>query len=527
MDYSDDIYIRQALVLEEAKHLFQKLISEDSMEILHVVDIIQRLGIEHHFEGEIEAVLQKQHSIFSTHLSDLANNHKLYELALQFRLLRQRGRHVHAATNFNGCADVFDSLKSNKREFREKYGEDVKSLIALHEATQLSIEGEDSLDDAGNLSRQLLHAWLKRHKEHHEAMYVANTLQHPLHYGLSRFRDRSIVLSDYKTKKEWRCLEELAEINSCIVRLMNQNEIIQVYKWWKDLGMAREENFSTYQPLKWYIWPMACFTDPRFSEQRIELTKSISLIYLIDDIFDVYGTLDQLTLFTDAVNRWELAGTEELPDFMKICLSVLYDVTNDFAQMIYKRHGLNPIETLKRSWVHLLNAFLEEAHWLNGGHLARSEEYLKNGIVSTGVHVVLVHAFFLLDHSINMETVAIMDNFPQIVHSVAKILRLSDDLEGAKNHEKGLDGSYLDCYMNEHQNVSAEEAKRHVVHMISCEWKRLNREILTQNQLPSSFTNFCLNAARMFQSASPICKGLRKNHTKMTSKIIWTLPKLE
>jgi len=48
---------------------------------------------------------------------------------------------------------------------------------------------------------------------------------------------------------------------------------------------------------------MACFTDPNFSEQRVELTKPISLIYIIDDLFDVHGTLDQLTIFTDAVNR--------------------------------------------------------------------------------------------------------------------------------------------------------------------------------------------------------------------------------
>jgi len=133
------------------------------------------------------------------------------------------------ATNYNECADVFDGFKNNKIEFRAKYSEDVKSLIALHEAAQLSIEGEDSLDDAGYLSCQLLHAWLKRHTEHDEA-YVDNALQHPLHYGLSRFRDTSIVPSDYKTKKEWTCLERLAEINSCIVRIMNQNEITQVYK---------------------------------------------------------------------------------------------------------------------------------------------------------------------------------------------------------------------------------------------------------------------------------------------------------
>ncbi|XP_027338614.1 (3S,6E)-nerolidol synthase 1-like [Abrus precatorius] len=485
----DDILIKQALVLKEVKHVFQKLVSEDPMESLYMVDIIQRLGFEHHFEEEIETSLQKQHLIFSTHLSDFANNHKLFEIALQFRLLRQRGFYVHA--------DVFDSLKSNKSKFIENYGDDVKGLIALYEATHLSIEGEDSLDDVGYLSCQLLRAWLTTHKEHHEAIYVANTLQHPLHYGLSRFSDRNIFPSDFKTKKEWTCLEELNEINSHIVRFMNQNEIIQVNKWWKDLGMAKEVEFARYQPLKWYMWPMTCFTNPRFSDQRIELTKPISLIYIIDDIFDVYGTLDQLTQFTDAVNRWELVGTEQLPDFMKICITTLYDFTNDFAMKIYEKHGLNPIDTLKKSWVLLLNAFLEEAHWLKSGHLPTAEEYLNNGIVSTGVHVVLIHAFFLLDESITKEIIAIMDDFPDIVHSVAKILRLCDDLQGTKGEDqKGIDGSYLDCYMNEHQDVSAEDAQSHVAHLISSEWKRLNREMLRPNPFPSSFTNFCLNAAR-------------------------------
>ncbi|XP_061370104.1 neryl diphosphate diphosphatase, chloroplastic-like [Gastrolobium bilobum] len=407
------------------------------------------------------------------------------------------------------CLHLFHSLNSNKTKFREKYGEDVKSLIALYEATRLSVEGEDSLDDVGYLSCELLRSWLSRHQDHHEAIYVANTLQNPLHYGLSRFLDRSIFLSDFKTKNEWTCLEELANINSCIVRFMNQNEITEVYKWWKEVGMGKEEKFARYQPLKWYTWPMACFTDPRFSEQRIELTKTISLIYVIDDIFDVYGTLDQLTLFTDAVNRWDLSGTEQLPDFMKTCLSVLYDITNDFAEKVYKMHGLNPIDTLKKSWVRLLNAFLEEAHWLNSGQLPKAEEYLNNGIDSTGVHVVLVHAFFLFDKGITKESVAIMEKgIPNIIYSVAKILRLSDDLEGAESEDQnGLDGSYIHCFMNENQEVSDEDAQRHVVQLISSEWKRLNREILTPSSFSSSFNNFCLNAARMV----PLMYHYRRN----------------
>jgi len=63
--------------------------------------------------------------------------------------------------------------------------------------------------------------------------------------------------------------------------------------------------------------------------------------------------------------------------------------------------------------------------------------------------------------------------------------------------QNGLDGSYLNCYMSEHQDISCEDVQRHVAEMISNEWKCLNQEILDPYLFPSSFTNFCLNAARM------------------------------
>lgn len=73
--------------------------------------------------------------------------------------------------------------------------------------------------------------------------------------------------------------------------------------------------------------------------------------------------------------------------------------------------------------------------------------------------------------------------------------------------QNGLDGSYLDCYMSEHQDISCEEAQRHVAHLISNEWKRLNHELLIPNPFLSSFTNFCLNAARMI----PLMYNYRSN----------------
>ena len=89
------------MILEDVKRGFRRVIKEDSMECLNMIDAIQRLGIEHHFEREIEEALQKQLLIFTCSLcDDWSDNHQLYQVMLQFRLLRQGGHYVHTGLYF-------------------------------------------------------------------------------------------------------------------------------------------------------------------------------------------------------------------------------------------------------------------------------------------------------------------------------------------------------------------------------------------------------------------------------------------
>jgi len=80
----------------------------------------------------------------------------------------------------------------------------------------------------------------------------------------------------------------------------------------------------------------------------------------------------------------------------------------------------------------LCKAFLVEAKWFGSGKLPSAEEYLKNGIVSSGVHIVLVHIFFLLGKGLTKENVNRIDTTPSIISSPATILRLWDDLGKAE-----------------------------------------------------------------------------------------------
>ncbi|KAG8634414.1 hypothetical protein MANES_17G030605v8 [Manihot esculenta] len=243
---------------------------------------------------------------------------------------------------------------------------------------------------------------------------------------------------------------------------------------------------------------MTALTDPKFSEQRVDLVKPISFVYMIDDIFDVYGTLDDLTLFTEVVHRWDIAAAAQLPDYMRICLNALNNVINEISFKVYKCHGWNPLLSLRKAWTSLCNAFLVEAKWFASGDVPNADEYLKNGILSSGVHAVLVHLSFLLGQDITKENVELLDSNPGIIYSTAKILRLWDDLGSAKDeNQDGHDGSYLECYSKEHQECSVESARKHVIQMILDTWKQLNKECLFQNPFSQTFTKACLNVARM------------------------------
>lgn len=66
---------------------------------LVMIDAIQRLTLDHHFNEEIQEMLQKHH-----HRSLIASGSdhlQLHEAALSFRLLRQHGYHVPAGKNYS------------------------------------------------------------------------------------------------------------------------------------------------------------------------------------------------------------------------------------------------------------------------------------------------------------------------------------------------------------------------------------------------------------------------------------------
>ncbi|GER31672.1 nerolidol/linalool synthase 1 [Striga asiatica] len=438
--------------LEEVRHLLLKSSEGDYIddqlndEGLILVDAIQRLGISRHYKEEIHAIID-QHYVKTNEFECRS----LHNVSLSFRLLRQHGYHISANIMFGSFEDEHGNL-------RGKLKQDIRGLLELFEAT---------------------------------------------HKSIPRMTERNFLISDFYCKNSvWgRTLRELAEMDLHVGRSVYQEELARFSKWWSSLGLTEELKLARSQPLKWYTWSMALLMDHLgLSEPRLQISKSISFIYLIDDIFDVYGTPHELSAFTNAIDKWDYASINILPNHMKKCYKVLLDTTNEISLAVYEKYGYDPINDLKQTWKDLCRAFLVEAKWFGSGEWPNPAEYLDNGKVSSGVHVVLLHLFHLLGLGLGKSSAHQNRTYLTVISCVATILRLWDDLGSAKDeHQNGTDGSYVEYYMREHSDLTRGQAREHVINMIEMEWKILNKACFDLDRSSPSpiFQEAALNLARM------------------------------
>lgn len=69
------------------------------------------------------------------------------------------------------------------------------------------------------------------------------------------------------------------------------------------MDLKSKASFSRDRLMENYMWAMGISHDPQFSQCRIGLTKFVCILTVIDDLYDVYGFLDELECFTDAVTQ--------------------------------------------------------------------------------------------------------------------------------------------------------------------------------------------------------------------------------
>ncbi|KAJ4791141.1 Terpene synthase [Rhynchospora pubera] len=340
--------------------------------------------------------------------------------------------------------------------------------------------------------------------EIHESMdqILLTDMQDNLHvvsllFRLLRMHGFSVKEDEQMIPPLW----ELAVLDFNILQKSYKRELKQVSRWWTSLNLYEKLPFFRDRLAENYLWSVGWAFEPEHSNYRIAQTQANCLITTIDDIYDVYGSLNELEAFTDAIEKWDITASEVLPEYMQICISALFNTVDDQGSEVFKRKGLNVIPYLRRAWKDLCKAYLKEARWYHSGYVPTLEEYLENAWVSISGNIALSNAYCINNYITAKELEKFSSGYPDIVQYSSMNLRLYDDLATSSDElDRGDVSKSVQCYMND-KGVTEFIARKDIKEMIWKYWTLINvqGEIIGNSDFEKYFKKVAFNVPRMAQ----------------------------
>ncbi|KAH0986207.1 hypothetical protein GBA52_013384 [Prunus armeniaca] len=276
--------------------------TKDLIAQLELIDSIGKLGLTNHFEKEIKEALD---TIASIENNDPCMTENLYATALHFKILRQHGYKV--------SQDVFGGFLDERGMLEKSHFSDIKGMLELLEASNLALDGENILDVAKASSTVALRdSSICNILDNNLARHVVHALELSSHRRVGWFNVKWHIHAYEKDNHVKTILLELAKLNFNMVQATLQKDIKEASKWWKNLGLAELLKFARDRPVESFMFAVGLNFQPDYTSFRIRLTKVIYLILIIDDVYDVYGSLEELKLFTNAVDRLASFGIKQI-----------------------------------------------------------------------------------------------------------------------------------------------------------------------------------------------------------------------
>lgn len=477
--------------VEELKVVVRREVFTDatsgSSHQLKLIDAIQRLGLAYHFETEIEQALERTHATYDHENEDDGD---LYHVALRFRLLRQHG--------YNASCDVFNKFKDANGNFKECLIADVSGLLSFYEAAHLRVHGEKLLEEALVFTTTHLEsATTLAGVSSLLKAQVTEALERPLLKTLERLGARRYMSIYQDEASHNEDLLKLAKLDFNVVQCLHKKELSEILRWYKELDFARRLPFARDRIVELFFWIVAIYFEPQYVYGRNMLTKLLELVTVMDDIYDAYGTYEELIILTEAIERLDASCMDQLPDYMKPFYQAFLDVLNEVEEELIKQGRSNRVYYVKEITKNQARLYFAEARWFHDACTPTMDEYMSVAAACIGNTMLSVISLVGMGDDITKEAIEWLANDPKILRASNIIFRLMDDIAGHKfEKERGHVASSIDCYMKQY-GVSEQETLVEFNKRIVDSWKDINEGFQRPTPVPMAVLNRVLNLTRV------------------------------
>ncbi|KAL5764744.1 hypothetical protein ACOSQ2_017358 [Xanthoceras sorbifolium] len=483
----DQSYGRQ---LEEVKDKVKEMLiapTDDPAKKVNLINSLCRLGVSYHFEVEIDEQLNH---IFKAHSELKDYNYDLYTVALLFRVFRQHG--------YKMSTEVFERFMEDDGKFKELLISDARGMLNLYEAAHLRVDGEDVLEEALAFTKAHLPSLAEKSSSLHLSKQIISALEMPFHKGMPRLETYQYIsyYQEDQHKNEMLLNFAIADFNQ--LQLLHQQEISQLIRWWKDLNLPSKLPYIRDRIMELYFWSVAIYHEPCYSRARLIFTKVLKMMSVLDDTYDSYGTLEELKLFTDALQRWDKSAPDQLPDYMKIIYNSIFNLFDELDKEVAEEGRSYSVSCTKDTLKEMVRGYLQETQWFQEGYEPTFDEYMSNAFLTVGSLSISSTAFIGMEMA-GFNAFQWLQTWPNVVKAAYKIGRLMGDITSHQFEQKrGHVDSGVEAYMKQH-SISREETVEAFNVMFENAWKDMNKECMKPTAVSMQLLLRVVNIARLVE----------------------------
>ncbi|XP_059072647.1 alpha pinene synthase, chloroplastic-like [Cryptomeria japonica] len=483
----------------EVKDMFNAAGAADScadniLKRLQMVDKVERLGIGRHFEMEIAEALDYVYRFWNESSKDLNT------AALGLRILR-----LH---RYPVSSDVLEQFKAKDGQFlccTTQIEGEIQCILNLFRASLIAFPNEKIMDEAQAFSTMYLKQILE--KSHILGASLLKEITFNLEYrwrtNLPRLEARNYI-DIYGENISWlmnmdnQTILYLAKLDFNILQSLYRPELQIISRWWRDSRLYKLD-FCRHRHIEYLFQGCAITGEPKHLGFRIAFAKFSALATIVDDIYDTYGSIEELKHFTEAFKRWDSTPPDYLPEYMKITYSALYDGIIESAQEASKIQGYETLHNARKAWDDYLDAVMQEAQWIANGHIPNLKEYVENGRESSGSRTTTLQSLLTLD-ALPENEIQNIDHPSKFNYLFGLTLRLRGDTRTFKTEaDRGEVASAIACYMKEHPESSEKDALKYLNFKLDEHLKELNLEYLKNDGVPNCIKDYAYDCSRCFE----------------------------
>ncbi|KAM7502391.1 hypothetical protein LguiB_001295 [Lonicera macranthoides] len=460
---------------------------------LCMIDNLEKLGIDWHFREEIRCVLDETYSCW------LQGDEQIFTdvptCAIAFRLLRMNGYAV--------ASDPLTQIAKEESYFSSFGGGHLKGIsdaLELYRASQLIISPDESALRKQNLqSSHFLKQTLADGSvcsdtlSRYVGQEVDDVLKIPFCASLERVANRRNI-ENYNVDGTSRILKtlycssnignkdflKLAVEDFNICQSIHREEIEHIERWVIENRLDKLK-FARQRAAYAFFSAAATMFSPELSHARMSWAKNAVLTTVVDDFFDVGGSIEELLNLIHLVEKWDInIESDCCSEHVRIIFSALRGVICEIEDRAFIYQGRSVTSHIAEIWLDLLKSMLRETEWSSDRYVPSMDEYMENAYVSFAIGPIVLPTLYLVGPELSDEA-ARSSEANKLFKLMSNCGRLLNDIQGFKREsEQGKLNAISLRMIHGGESTTKEEAIEDVRRFVETQREEVLRLVLKE-----------------------------------------------